>query len=318
MNHDSKIYIAGHTGMVGSALYKRLKTEGFNKLITATRDQLDLLNQKKTEDFIKNNKPELVILVAAKVGGILANSKYPADFLYENLTIQNNIIFSCKEANIKNLIFLGSSCIYPRNCEQPMKENMLMSGKLEETNKSYAIAKIAGINLCESISKQFGLNYFSIMPSNLYGPNDHFDSNLNHVIPALISKFHFAKINNEKKVDVWGSGNPKREFLYIDDLIDAIMHLIKIDRSELNNVFSKLGSMFLNVGYGEEIKIKDLVNKIAKLTDFDKEICYDLSMPDGTPKKLLDISNIKSLGWGPKTSLDKGLKITYDWFKQNL
>ena len=318
MNNDSKIYIAGHTGMVGSALYQRMRSLGFTNIITSTRDKLDLLNKKETEDFIKRNNPELVILVAAKVGGILANTKYPTDFLYENLSIQNNVIFSCKEANIKNLIFLGSSCIYPKNCKQPMKENMLMTGKLEESNQSYSIAKIAGINLCDSISKQFGLNYFSIMPSNLYGPNDNFNSNLSHVIPSLISKFHFAKINNDEKVDVWGTGNAKREFLFIDDLIDAIIYLIKENKSNIDNVFTKIGSRFLNIGYGSDISIKELVSKIAKLTDFNNKICYDLSMPDGTPQKLLDISYFKSLGWVPKTTLDSGLKITYDWFKKNL
>ena len=218
--------------------------------------------------------------------------------------------------NVKTLIFLGSSCIYPRNCKQPMKENMLLSGKLEESNESYSIAKIAGMNLCDSISKQHGLNYFSLMPSNLYGPNDHFDSNLNHVIPSLISKFHTAKINNEKKVKVWGSGNIKREFLFIDDLVDGILHILNSDYKLLKHIFSQIGSRFLNIGSGCDLTIKELVKKIAKMTEYNHEIIFDRLMPDGVSQKLLDTTYINSLGWKTKINLDDGLRLTYEWYKE--
>lgn len=315
MNNKSRIYIAGHTGMVGSALQKRMLLDGFKNITTITRNKLNLLDQKKTRDFIEEVKPEIVILLAGKVGGILANTKYPADFIYENLTIQNNIIYSSLEMNVKTLIFLGSSCIYPRNCQQPMKENMLLSGKLEKSNESYSIAKIAGVNLCDSISKQHGLNYFSLMPSNLYGPNDNFDSNLNHVIPSLISKFHTAKINDEKIVKVWGSGNIKREFLFIDDLVDGILHILNKDYKLLDHIFSQIGSRILNIGFGYDLTIKELAKKIAEMTEYNHEIIFDRSMPDGVSQKLLDTTYINSLGWEPKTNLDDGLKLTYEWYK---
>ncbi len=315
MNNKSRIYIAGHTGMVGSALQKRMLLDGFKNITTMTRNKLNLLDQKKTRDFIEEVKPEIVILLAGKVGGILANTKYPADFIYENLTIQNNIIYSSLEMNVKTLIFLGSSCIYPRNCQQPMKENMLLSGKLEKSNASYSIAKIAGVNLCDSISKQHGLNYFSLMPSNLYGPNDNFDSNLNHVIPSLISKFHTAKINDEKIVKVWGSGNIKREFLFIDDLVDGILHILNKDYKLLDHIFSQIGSRILNIGFGYDLTIKELAKKIAEMTEYNHEIIFDRSMPDGVSQKLLDTTYINSLGWEPKTNLDDGLKLTYEWYK---
>ena len=304
MNKDSKIYVAGHKGLVGSAITRNLQKQGYTNLIFRTFAELDLMDQIATADFFAKEKPEYVFLAAAKVGGIKANEDYPADFIYQNLQVQNNVIHNAYLNGVKKLLFLGSSCIYPRDCAQPIKEEYFMTGPLEKTNDAYAIAKIAGIKMCQSYNKQYGTRFISVMPTNLYGPNDNFDLESSHVLPALLQKFHNAKINNEKEVVMWGTGSPMREFLYVDDLADACVYLMNnYDKSEI-----------VNIGTGEDITIKDLANLIKKIVGFEGKITNDETKPDGTPRKLLDVSNLHSLGWKHKIPLEKGIETTYEWF----
>jgi len=307
MKFDSKIYVAGHRGLVGSALVRRLSELSYNNLVVLTHAELDLTRQRDVEDFFDKERPEYVFLAAAKVGGILANNTYPAEFIYSNIVIQSNVIHSSYLFGVKKLLFLGSSCIYPRDCPQPMKEDYLLSGYLEPTNEPYAIAKIAGIKMCQAYNRQYGANFISVMPTNLYGPNDNFDIQSAHVLPALIRKFHEAKVAGQKDVVVWGTGYPRREFLYVDDLADACIFL-------MNNYNS---SEIINIGIGKDISVKELALMIKEIVDFDGEIVFDTSKPDGTPRKLLDISRLSLLGWQAKTSLKEGIKRTYEWYLQN-
>lgn len=307
MKNDDKIYIAGHSGLVGSAVLKKLKENGYNDLIYKRSSELDLRIQKDVDEFIKAKKPDYIFLIAAKVGGINANQKYPAEFIYDNLMIQNNVINAAYKYNVEKLLFLGSSCIYPRNCKQPMKEEYLLTGKLEKTNEAYSIAKIAGLKMCGFYNKQYNTNFISAMPTNLYGPNDNFDLETSHVLPALIRKFHEAKLNNDREVVIWGTGKAKREFLHVDDLADALLFL-------MNNY---KGEEFVNVGVGKDISILELAELIKETVGFEGEIVKDLSKPDGTPRKLLDVSRLNDLGWEAQVSLEEGLKNTYNWFKEN-
>lgn len=307
MNKESKIYIAGHRGLVGSAILRELKANGYKNIIIKTRDELNLLNDDAVKVFFAKEKPEYVFLAGAKVGGIVANNEYPANFIYENLKIQNNIIHNAHLNNTKKLLFLGSSCIYPKLAPQPIKEDYFLSGKLEPTNKAYAVAKIAGITMCQSYNKQYGANFISVMPTNLYGTNDNFDLKSSHVIPALLRKFHEAKINNKKEVEIWGTGSPKREFLHVDDLADACVFLMNnYDDSEI-----------INIGTGEDVFIKELANLIKNVVKFPGEIIWDSSKPDGTPRKLLDVNKIHDLGWHHKIELANGIKATYEWYEKN-
>ncbi len=304
MNKNSKIYVAGHTGLVGSALVKKLKSDGYRNLVLKTHKELDLTNQKAVEEFFRTHKPEYVFLAAAKVGGIQANINYPAQFLYDNLQIQNNVIHSAYKYNVKKLLFLGSSCIYPRNCKQPIKEEYLLTGELEKTNEAYAIAKITGIKMCEFYQKQYGCNFICVMPTNLYGPNDNFDIETSHALPALIRRFYEAKLNNLKEVVVWGTGEPKREFLYVEDLADALIFLMR----------NYSGLSHINVGTGRDISIKKLADMIKEIVGFDGRIVFDETKPDGTPRKLLDVSRLNKLGWEAKTSLREGIRRVCGWY----
>lgn len=307
MEKNSKIYVAGHLGLVGSALVRNLQTQGYSNLVLKTRDELDLLDSEKVADFFSKEKPEYVFLAAAKVGGIAANNDFPADFIFQNLQVQNNVIQNAYLSGTKKLLFLGSSCIYPRNCPQPIKEEYLLTGPLEQTNEAYAIAKIAGIKMCQSYNKQYSTKFISVMPTNLYGINDNFDLQSSHVLPALLRKFHDAKISGAKEVVMWGTGSPMREFLHVDDLADACVHLMKTyDENEI-----------VNIGTGEDVTIKELAELIKKIVGFKGEIVNDTTKPDGTPRKLLDVSKLHSLDWKHKTSLGDGIKMTYEWFLKN-
>ena len=309
-----KIYVAGHNGMVGSAVVRKLKQDGFENIVVRNREELDLINQSEVEKFFLQEKPDLVIVAAAKVGGILANNKYRAEFLYDNLMIEANLINTAHKNGTEKLLFLGSSCIYPKMAPQPMKEEYLLKDYLEFTNEPYAIAKIAGIKLCENYYRQYGSNFFSVMPTNLYGINDNFNLETSHVLPALIRKFHEAKVNEEDKVTVWGSGKPMREFLYVDDLAEAVIYLMnKIDAKDIyENEISHL-----NIGTGKDLTISELAETIKNAVGFEGEIVYDSSKPDGTPRKLLDVSRLKDLGWTYSTELKEGIEKTYNWFIQN-
>lgn len=302
MNKNSKIYIAGHRGMVGSAIMRKLQREGFSNFITRTSSQLDLRSQSAVTEFFEEEKPEFVFLAAAKVGGINANNIYRAEFLYDNLMIQNNVIHQAWKNGVKKLLFLGSSCIYPKLAPQPLKEEYLLTGLLEQTNEPYAIAKIAGIKMCESYRRQYGANFISVMPTNLYGPNDNYDLNNSHVLPALIRKFHEAKENGDPTVTVWGSGTPLREFLHVDDLADACYFLMENYDQEL----------FLNVGVGEDISIRDLALLVKKVIGFEGDLVFDSSKPDGTPRKLMDVSRLHALGWKHRISLEEGIRSVYE------
>ena len=308
MNTSSKIYIAGHRGLVGSAIKRALEKQGYENLVLRTRDELDLLNPQAVEDFFKKEQPEYVFLAAAKVGGILANKTYPADFLYQNLQIQNNIIGNAYKHQVKKLLFLGSSCIYPKLAPQPIKEEYLLTGPLEPTNEAYAIAKISGLKMCQYFKKQYGANFISCMPTNLYGPNDNFDLQNSHVLPALIRKFYEAKKDGKDSVTIWGTGIPRREFLFVDDLADGCVFL-------MNNYDD---ADTINIGIGEDITISELAQKIKDIIGFSGEIIYDKTKPDGTLRKLLDVSKINNLGWKSKTTLDEGLKKTIDWHEKSL
>lgn len=307
MNKDSKIYVAGHRGLVGSAIYRKLESEGYTNLVVRTSKELDLRNPTEVNSFFDEEQVEYVFLAAAKVGGIVANNEYPADFIRDNLMIQTNVIDASYRTNVKKLLFLGSTCIYPKMAPQPLKEEYLLTGVLEPTNEPYAIAKIAGIKMCESYNRQYGTKYISAMPTNLYGENDNFDLKSSHVLPALIRKFHEAKVNNSEYVEVWGTGTPKREFLYSDDLADACLFL-------MNNYE---GNEIVNIGVGDDLPIKELANLVKKVTGFKGELKFDTSKPDGTPRKLVDVTKINSLGWKATTSLEEGLQKAYNWFLEN-
>jgi len=306
MELKSKIYIAGHRGMVGSAILRNLQGKGFSNFILKTSTELDLRNQQNVADFFRAEKPDYVFLAAAKVGGINANNIYRADFLYENLMIQNNVIHSAFESNVTKLMFLGSSCIYPKLAPQPLKEDYLLSGFLEDTNEPYAIAKIAGIKLCESYRRQYNCNFISVMPTNLYGPNDNYNLNNSHVLPALIRKFHEAKENKLPSVEMWGTGSPLREFLHADDMADACVYLMQ----------NYDGQQHVNIGTGTDLSIKDLALLIRKIVGYSGEIKHDLSKPDGTPRKLMDVSFLHGLGWQHKINLEEGITSVYDDFKK--
>ncbi len=307
MQKTSKIYIAGHRGLVGSALVRNLEKQGYTNIITRTHKELDLLSPTEVANFFKKEKPEYIFLAAARVGGILENETYPAEFIYQNLQIQNNIIHNTYLNKAKKLLFLGSSCIYPRECSQPIKEEYLLNGPLEKTNEAYAVAKIAGIKMCESYNKQYGTKYISVMPTNLYGPNDNFDLKSSHVMPALLRKFHEAKINNSPEVVMWGTGSPRREFLHVDDLADACVFLM--------NNYSK--NELLNIGTGKDLTIKELAEMIKTVTGYKGKIINDTSKPDGTPQKLLDVSRLHKAGWKHKIELENGIQSTYKWFLKN-
>lgn len=304
MNKDAKILVAGHRGLVGSAILRKLLSEGYTNIITRTRQELDLTAQESVYRFFKEEQPEYVFLAAARVGGILANDTYPAEFIRDNLTIELNIIDAACRYRVKKLLFLGSSCIYPKFAPQPIKEESLLTGELEPTNEPYAMAKIAGIKMCQAYNRQYGTNFISVMPTNLYGPGDNFDLNNSHVLPALIRKFHEAKLSGEPAVSVWGTGTPYREFLYVDDLADACLFLtINYDASEI-----------VNVGVGKDISIAELAEMIRDVVGYSGGIVYDTTKPDGTPRKLLDVNRLFALGWRPKTALRDGIKMTYEWF----
>lgn len=304
MNKSSRIYVAGHRGLVGSAICRRLDAEGFTHLLTRRSDELDLTRQAEVEAFFQREKPDYVFLSAAKVGGILANNTYPADFIYKNIMIQSNIIHASYANGVRKLLFLGSSCIYPKFAPQPMKEEYLLTGELEPTNEPYAVAKIAGIKMCQAYNSQYKTNFISVMPTNLYGPGDNFDLETSHVLPALIRKFHEAKTGQSSSVTIWGTGTPKREFLYIDDLADACVFLM--------NNYDAAG--IVNIGVGDDISINELARLVKRLMGYSGEIVYDSSKPDGTPRKLLDVSRLNSLGWKAKISLEEGIARTYEWY----
>ncbi|MBK7311100.1 MAG: GDP-L-fucose synthase [Sphingobacteriaceae bacterium] len=306
MDINSKIYIAGHRGMVGSAIHRNLQKKGFKNFIFKTSQELDLRDQKKVAQFFVQEKPELVFLAAAKVGGIQANNTYRAEFLYDNLMIQNNVIHQAYLNKVKKLLFLGSSCIYPKMAPQPLKEEYLLSGYLEDTNEPYAIAKITGIKMCESYRRQYGCDFISVMPTNLYGPNDNYNLNNSHVLPALIRKFHEAKESNAPSVEMWGTGSPLREFLHADDMADACVFLMQ----------NYNGQKHVNIGVGVDLSIKDLALMIKKIVGYTGEIKHDLSKPDGTPRKLMDVSFLHSLGWKHKIELEQGISEVYKDFKE--
>ena len=307
MEKNSKIYVAGHRGLVGSAIVRNLKERGFTNLLVRTHKKLDLKRQEDVEKFFEQEKPEYVFLAAAKVGGIHANSTYPAEFIYDNLMIESNIIHSSYKNKVKKLLFLGSSCIYPKFAEQPIKEEYLLTGELEETNEAYAIAKITGIELCKFYRRQYGCDFISAMPTNLYGINDNFDLETSHVLPALIRKIHEAKIANKEEVVIWGTGKPLREFMYVDDLADALVHLMLNYSEEIH----------VNMGTGKDISIGELAEVVKEVIGYKGEIVNDLSKPDGTPRKLLDVSRLEVTGWKYKIELKEGIEKTYKWYLEN-
>lgn len=317
MNHIDKIYVAGHRGLVGSAITRLLKKRGFKNIITKTHNELDLTIQLDVQKFFKQEKPDYVILAAAKVGGIHANNSYPADFIYQNLIIQSNVINSSFENNVKRLLFLGSTCIYPKNAQQPMREEAILTDVLETTNEPYAIAKIAGIKLCESFNRQHGTDFRSVMPTNLYGIEDNFHDKNSHVIPGLIQRFHNAKVKGEKEVIVWGSGNVKREFMYVDDMASASLFILELDK-KIYQSNTKPSLSHINIGTGVEITIRELAQTIKNTIGFKGSIVFDPTKPDGTARKLIDVSLLWRLGWTHSVDLEKGLNYTYQWYVDNL
>ncbi len=325
MDKSSKIYIAGHRGLVGTALVRKFKSEGYFNLIIRTHNELNLTNQLEVGKFFKNEKPDYVIIAAAKVGGVLANNTYPAEFIYINLAIEINVIHSAWQTGVKGLLFLGSSCIYPRQCPQPMKEEYLLTSPLEPTNEPYAVAKIAGIKMCQSYNRQYGTRYLAAMPTNLFGPNDNFNLETSHVLPALIRKFHKAKIamqqssNKEKEpvVEIWGTGKPRRELLHVDDLADACFYIMNLEDKKFSSLLADYDTPLINIGFGKDISIKELALLTKEVVGFKGEINFNPSKPDGTPQKLLDIERIADLGWKPKISLQDGISMTYKWCLEN-
>lgn len=307
MDLKSKIYIAGHRGLVGSAIHRKLMRDGYTNLVVRTSKELDLRDKEQVDRFFKEEKPEFVFVAAAKVGGIVANNEFPADFIRDNLMIQTNVIDASYRNQVKKLLFLGSTCIYPKLAPQPLKEEYLLTGPLEPTNDAYALAKIAGIKMCQSYNKQYGTNYISAMPTNLYGENDNFDLQSSHVMPALIRKFHEAKLSNQSSVEVWGTGTPKREFLYSDDLADACVYLM--------NHYNE--DEIINIGVGEDVSIKELAETVQHVVGFKGELKFDTTKPDGTPRKLVDTTKINQLGWKANVELEDGIRKAYDWFLNN-
>jgi len=315
MNKDSKIYVAGHRGLVGSAITRLLRERDYNNLLTRTHAELDLIDQAAVVKFFREEKPEYVFLAAAKVGGISANNTYPAEFIYENLQIQNNVIHQAYKNGVKKLLFLGSVCIYPKLAPVPVKEEYLLTGELEKTNEPYALAKITGIKLCQSYNRQYGTNFIGVMPANLFGPGDNFDLNNSHVLPALIRKFHEAKIKGDETVTLWGTGTARREFLFVDDMAEGCLFLM--DNFNPTKEQNERGEIFLNLGVSQDLTIAELADLVKQEVGFKGKINWDTSRPDGTPKRLLDSSKIAALGWQPKTSLQAGIKLTYRWFLEN-
>ena len=307
MEKSSKIYVAGHKGLVGSALVRNLEAKGYTNIIGRTFEELNLTIQADVNKFFEEEKPEYVILAAARVGGIHANNTYPAEFIYDNLMIQNNVIKAAHDHGVKKLLFLGSTCIYPKLAPQPIKEEYLLTGALEETNEAYAIAKIAGLEMCKFFKRQYGDNFISCMPTNLYGPNDNFDLQSSHVLPALIRKFHEAKVNNQPTVEVWGTGTPLREFIYVDDMADACIFLME----------NYDGEQHVNIGTGEEVSIRQLAETVKEVVGFEGELVFNTNMPDGTPRKLTVVDKLHGLGWKHKVSLNEGIKLAYGWFLNN-
>lgn len=307
MNKDAKIYIAGHRGLVGSAIHRKLMKDGYTNLVVRTSKELDLRDKGQVDSFFKEEKPEFVFVAAAKVGGIVANNEFPADFIRDNLMIQTNVIDASYRNQVEKLLFLGSTCIYPKLAPQPLKEEYLLTGPLEPTNDAYALAKIAGIKMCQSYNKQYGTNYISAMPTNLYGENDNFDLQSSHVMPALIRKFHEAKLSNQPSVEVWGTGTPKREFLYSDDLADACVYLMNHYNDD----------EIINIGVGEDVSIKELAETVQRVVGFEGELKFDTTKPDGTPRKLVDTTKINQLGWKANVELEDGIRKAYDWFLNN-
>ena len=310
MNRNDKIYIAGHRGMAGSAIKRNLESKGYYNSITRNHRDLDLTNQQAVNNFFETERPEYVFLAAAKVGGIIANSTYPAEFIYENIMIEANVIHAAYTNGVKKLLFLGSSCIYPRLAPQPLKEDYLLKGELEVTNEAYAVAKIAGIRMCKHYNQQYGMNFISVMPTNLYGSNDNYDLETSHVMAALIRKFHEAKMNNAPQIIVWGTGAPRREFLHVDDMADACVYLME------NYDATDIGE-FVNIGVGEDLTIRELAELIGDIVGYKGEIVYDTTKPDGTPQKLLDVSRLYRLGWKARISLRDGIEQTYEWYVSN-
>ena len=313
---DAKIFVAGHRGMVGSAIIRQLQEQGYTNIVTRTRSELDLVNQQAVADFFAQEKPSAVYLAAAKVGGIHANNTFPAEFIYENMMMEANIVHQAYVNGVKKLLFLGSSCIYPKLAQQPMKETALLTGILEPTNEPYAISKIAGIKLCESYNRQYGVDYRSVMPTNLYGPNDNFHPENSHVIPAMLRRFHEAVLSDAEKVVVWGSGKPMREFLYVDDMAAASIYVMNLDAETYQEHTQPMLS-HINVGTGQDCTIRELAETIAKVTGFKGQLEFDSTKPDGAPRKLMDVSRLESLGWKAGVSLEAGLKLSYQWFLDN-
>lgn len=316
LKKTSKIFVAGHRGMVGSAIVRHLESEGYKNIVTRGRDELDLLCQQSVRAFMQSEKPDYVVLAAAKVGGILANNSYPAEFIYQNLMLEANVVHEAHTAGVSNLLFLGSSCIYPKLAEQPMRESALLTGTLEPTNEPYAVAKIAGIKLCESYNRQYGTDYRSVMPTNLYGPFDNFHLENSHVIPALLRKFHDARESGAESVEVWGSGKPMREFLHVDDMAAASVYVMGLPLDRYQSVTEPMLS-HLNVGTGVDVTIRELAETVGRVVGFSGELVFDASKPDGAPRKLMDNGKLKALGWKPEYDLEKGLIQTYQWFLEN-
>lgn len=314
MESQAKIFVAGHRGLVGGALLRRLRALGYDDLLLRTRQQADLADQASVRALFRDEAPDYVIVAAAKVGGILANRDHPAEFIYENLMIASNVVHAARQSGVKRLLFLGSSCIYPKHATQPMCEDYLLSGALEPTNEAYAVAKIAGIKLCESYNRQYGTEYLCAMPTNLYGPGDNFDLESSHVLPALIRKFHEAKVNDRAQVVVWGTGTPRREFLHVDDLADACVYLMNLADDEYHALLHNFDAPLVNIGCGVDLTIRELAETVKAAVGFEGEIVFDDSKPDGTPRKLLDSGRLQGLGWTPKIDLRTGIEDTYQWF----
>jgi GDP-L-fucose synthase len=318
MNKDAKIYVAGHRGLVGSALLRNLNARGYHNLVLRTHAELELRDQAAVQAFYAAEKPEYVILAAAKVGGIHANNTYPAEFIHDNLAIQTNVIHGAWQNNVKRLLFLGSSCIYPRDCPQPIREDYLLTGPLEPTNRPYALAKIAGVEMCHAYNRQYGTRYMAVMPTNLYGPNDNYDLNNSHVLPALMRKMHEAKQRGDQEVVVWGTGTPRREFLYSDDMADACLYLLEQPEGKLSGLFNDERPPLVNIGCGEDLTIRELAELVAEVVGFKGSLSFDSSKPDGTMRKVMDVSRINALGWSRTVTLNSGIALAYQDMLQKI